>query len=74
MTGVRIVPCPTCKSSEIRRSHRKNNFERLLSVAFVPCRCQACDGRFFRPRWMVPAVIPVVNPVVKEEKANASHG
>jgi len=29
-----------------------------------------CDGRFFRPRWMVPAAMPVV----KEEKANAAQG
>jgi hypothetical protein len=54
MTRARTFPCPNCKSSEIRRSHRKNNFERLISFAIVPCRCQMCDGRFFRLRWMMP--------------------
>jgi hypothetical protein len=41
-----------------------------MSFAVVPCRCQMCDGRFFRPRWMVPTT--TAEP--KDEKANAAQG
>lgn len=42
--------CPKCSSTEIRKSRKRNVIEVALSVVVIPCRCYACDLRFFRPR------------------------
>jgi len=40
--------CPECGDHEIQRSHRRNWFERLISiVGLFPHRCAACGHRFF---------------------------
>lgn len=39
--------CPNCRSKDIRRSHRRNLLERLLSfVCIYPFRCDSCGERF----------------------------
>ncbi len=42
--------CPSCKTSRIKRSHRRNVFEHILGVVALPYRCEMCDVRFFVPR------------------------
>ena len=43
--------CPACGSANIRRSQRRNVFERALrSLRVRPWRCQDCQARFFRFR------------------------
>jgi len=42
--------CPTCGSDNLRKSHLRNVLERAASSLLIPCRCRACDCRFFRPR------------------------
>jgi uncharacterized protein with PIN domain len=43
--------CANCNSAHLRRSHRKNLLERILSAIMLPYRCHYCYQRFFRPRW-----------------------
>ena len=46
-----LFACPQCGGQEIRRTHRKNNWERLLSaVGFFPYSCRTCRNRFVRFR------------------------
>lgn len=41
--------CAHCLSENVYLSHRKNNFEKILSVFLIrPFRCQECDSRFFK--------------------------
>jgi hypothetical protein len=41
--------CPKCSSQEIYLSHRKNHFEKSLSVFLIrPFRCQQCHRRFWK--------------------------
>jgi hypothetical protein len=43
--------CPGCRSKLVRRSHRRNWFEKALSLAFIlPFRCQGCGRRFWSVR------------------------
>jgi predicted RNA-binding Zn-ribbon protein involved in translation (DUF1610 family) len=46
----RSTLCPSCGSSDVRRSSRQNAWERLLSLVALPFRCNPCDTRFFRIR------------------------
>jgi hypothetical protein len=40
--------CPLCDSSDVRRSHRRNAWERLLYwMGIKPMRCRDCYNRFF---------------------------
>src|SRR5579884_3224891 len=43
----RTVACPSCKSTSVSRSHRRNLLERLLRPVMTPYRCQLCGQRFF---------------------------
>jgi len=41
--------CPNCSSQEIYLSHRKNHFEKSLSVFLIrPFRCRQCHRRFWK--------------------------
>jgi DNA-directed RNA polymerase subunit RPC12/RpoP len=44
----KMIKCPYCQDSgRIRRSHRRNCFERLLSLfGTLPYRCGECGNRF----------------------------
>lgn len=42
--------CWRCGSGHIRRAHRQNIMERILSLAILPYRCETCDLRFYGPR------------------------
>jgi len=46
--GKKIIHCPYCRDSRrVRRSHRKNLFERILSLfGILPYRCGECGHRF----------------------------
>jgi hypothetical protein len=45
--------CPNCGSSErFERSRRRNFREQCSGVLFLPYRCDQCDFRFFRLRWL----------------------
>jgi hypothetical protein len=46
--GNKIIHCPYCRdSARIRRSRRKNLFERILSLfGRFPYRCGECGNRF----------------------------
>ena len=41
--------CPNCACSDVRRSHRRNVFERYLlrAMGVAPYRCSECQGRFY---------------------------
>jgi hypothetical protein len=54
MPSLQFDTCPNCKGTDIKRSHRRNLTERILSIAVLPYRCEACNVRFFIPRWMAP--------------------
>jgi len=44
--------CPRCGEAHLRRAHRENIGERLLSLAYVyPFRCQLCGHRFLAMQW-----------------------
>jgi hypothetical protein len=45
--------CPYCKSHRIGRVQHENALEMVLGVFFLRCRCQRCDSRFFKFRWVV---------------------
>ena len=45
--------CPYCKSHRIGRVQRENALEMVLGVFFLRCRCQSCDSRFFKFRWVL---------------------
>ena len=50
------MSCPKCKSEHIRRSHRANLLEWLISmIAIYPYRCSDCHRRFLRFRRELPA-------------------
>jgi hypothetical protein len=41
--------CPSCNSTDVRRSHRVTLFEKVLSVLSLwPFRCMACNHRFWK--------------------------
>ena len=44
--------CPYCKSHRIGRVQHGSVVETVLGV-FLRCRCQRCDSRFFKFRWVV---------------------
>jgi hypothetical protein len=52
MTASTALRCPRCSSIEVGRSHRQNQWERMVSVIVVPWRCRDCYARFFRPTWL----------------------
>jgi len=44
--------CPKCESDRVRRSSRRDVFERLLSLVYVyPFRCPNCNHRFRSMHW-----------------------
>lgn len=46
------VPCPECRGTLARRSHRNGLAETLLGAIYVfPFRCQLCGHRFFALQW-----------------------
>jgi ribosomal protein L37AE/L43A len=46
------LQCPRCKNTTVRRSHRRNLLERLLSMmTLYPYRCEDCGHRFKRLTW-----------------------
>jgi DNA-directed RNA polymerase subunit RPC12/RpoP len=47
--GPKAIYCPHCASTAVRRSRRKNFFERSLCrlLFLYPYRCQKCDARYF---------------------------
>ena len=48
--------CPECTSPLVRRSHRKNEIDIVVSwFGYFPFRCQYCHCRFFRRREELPA-------------------
>jgi len=51
LQDVAEILCPRCGSSDVRRSVRRNFWERLLSLVLLPYRCEACGERFFRWRY-----------------------
>src|SRR5581483_11936756 len=42
------VLCPTCGSTSVSRSHRRNFLERIFRAVITPHRCQLCGRRFFQ--------------------------
>jgi hypothetical protein len=50
MHQVRV--CPHCHGTHVRRAHRKNLLERVVSLVtgIRPYRCEDCDGRFLQSR------------------------
>ena len=67
--------CRRCGSSDVRRSARRNPFEKAISVVCLPFRCNKCDERFFRFRFAgtrqeasaVPEDKPETKPETKED-------
>ena len=56
-----ISKCPYCRSNGVRRSHRKNLGEVVLSfVGVYPFRCDDCYGRFRKLDGRLLAVISLV--------------
>jgi hypothetical protein len=56
-----IRQCPYCRSNGVRRSHRKNLGEAVLSfVGVYPFRCDDCYGRFRKLDGRLLAVISLV--------------
>jgi hypothetical protein len=44
--------CPQCNAKHVRRSHRANLLEHVLSRCFVyPFRCEICRHRFLALQW-----------------------
>jgi hypothetical protein len=50
--------CPNCASTATHRSRRKGFFEQILHTIFFvsPLRCEVCDERFFRVRFLNRAI------------------
>jgi hypothetical protein len=46
-----VGPCPSCGSANSKRSHR-NLLDRTLAFFLLPWRCNYCNFRFFRLRWI----------------------
>jgi hypothetical protein len=47
----RDLRCPACRGRKIRRSHRRNLFEKAVSLSRIyPFRCTDCQHRF----WITP--------------------
>jgi DNA-directed RNA polymerase subunit RPC12/RpoP len=46
--GKKVIHCPYCRdNARIRRSHRRNLFERIISLfGRFPYRCGECGNRF----------------------------
>jgi hypothetical protein len=44
--------CFRCGSSELQRSTRRNWFEHAIGLVLLPYRCQRCDLRLFKSRWL----------------------
>ena len=44
-----VAACPYCGSADIRRSGRRNAFEKGLGLLFLPYRCMRC----YRPRLQI---------------------
>jgi hypothetical protein len=44
--------CERCQSKSWSRSRRRNLIERIAGFALVPYRCNLCDARFFRLRFV----------------------
>ena len=41
--------CPVCDSKDVRKSHRRNFFEKLPIIIFLrPYRCNECSHRLWR--------------------------
>jgi hypothetical protein len=45
--------CPFCKSHRIARLQRRDAAALLLGLMILPCRCERCDARFLKFRWVV---------------------
>jgi hypothetical protein len=46
------LKCPLCVSRRLWRSHRRNRWERLISVVGIyPFRCEDCHYRFRAFSW-----------------------
>ena len=52
----KLLQCPYCPhNTKIHRSHRKNNFERFVSLfGRLPYRCSECGHRFMVSPGKVP--------------------
>jgi hypothetical protein len=48
--------CPYCGSGRFWRSRQITFLERLCGILALPYRCKQCDRRFFRARWLGPAI------------------
>jgi hypothetical protein len=48
--------CPYCGSGKFWRSRQITFLERLCGIVALPYRCKQCDRRFFRARWLGPAI------------------
>jgi hypothetical protein len=46
--------CPYCGSGRFSRSRRISSRERFLGIVVLPYRCDRCNLRFFRLRWLSP--------------------
>ncbi len=44
--------CFRCGSTELQRSSRRNWFEQAIGLVLLPYRCQRCDLRLFKSRWL----------------------
>jgi CheY-like chemotaxis protein len=57
-----VTPCPSCGSSDVRRSLRRSFADfALASLLLAPLRCRKCRVRFFRlwrPAFNKPAELP----------------
>jgi hypothetical protein len=59
-----MLTCPVCRSETIRRSGRRNFFERVWSlVGRYPYRCHDCQTRFFAIREPKKSADKVTKPV-----------
>ncbi len=44
--------CDLCENATHLRRSRRNTLERLISLFVLPYRCEKCDLRMFKLRWL----------------------
>jgi len=44
--------CRHCGASTVRRSSKRNLFEQVLALILLPFRCETCDQRWFKIRFL----------------------
>jgi predicted Zn-ribbon and HTH transcriptional regulator len=44
-----LIRCPNCTASDIRSSHRRKAWDRVMEILLAkPLRCRSCGKRFYK--------------------------